>query len=126
MNTAPRGIFDSLKRLVDRVVALLHGRTELLTTELEEDLTRFIGVMLWSLVAVFAALIALTFLAVMALLIVPPQYRSWGAAVIALLFLILAGFGWRSIRRIARAKPRPLDATLTELEKDLAKLRSER
>lgn len=126
MSAAPRGIFESIKLLIDRVVALLHGRVELLTAELEEDLMRFTGVLLWSLVSVFALLIGLTFIAVMALLFLPPEYRSWGAAVIGVLFLAVSVVGWRRIKRIARAKPRPLDATLTELEKDVARLRSER
>ena len=122
---APRGIFDSIKALVDRVLTLLHGRAELFTAELEEELARLIGVLLWSLVAVLAAIIGLTFFTVMVLLFVPAEYRAWAAAVIAALFLGLAAFGYRSIRKILRAKPRPFDASLRELEKDRKQLRGE-
>lgn len=123
---APKGIFDSIKALVDRVVTLLHGRAELFTTELEEEITRLVGVLLWALVAVFTAIIGTTFLAVMTLLFIPAAARGWAAAIIAVIFLAVAAFGVVSIRKIVRAKPRPFDASLTELEKDRAKLRGER
>jgi len=123
---APRGIFDSLRALLDKVLAILHGRAELFTTELEEELTRLVGVMLWAFVAVFSALVGATFIGVMILLVAPPEYRALTAAGLALLFLAVAGFGYRSIRRILRAKSRPFDATLRELEKDRDHLRSKR
>lgn len=123
---APKGIFESIKSLVERVVTLLHGRAELFTTELEEELSRALRVLLWSLVAVFTAIIGTTFLAVMVLLFIPASYRGWAALVIAVLFLGTAAFGGISIRRIARAKPRPFDASLRELEKDREHLRSRR
>jgi uncharacterized membrane protein YqjE len=59
------------------------------------------------------------------LLFVPAEFRAWAAAAIAVLFLGVATFGFVSIRKILRAKPRPFDASLTELEKDRAKLRGE-
>ena len=123
---APKGLFDSIKSLVDRVVTLLHGRAELFTTELQEELGRLVGVMMWAVVAVFTAIIGTTFLAVMTLLFIPASYRGWAALVIAVLFLAVAAMGAMTIRKIARAKPRPFDASLSELEKDRAKLRGER
>lgn len=122
----PRGIFDSLRALLDTILAILHNRTELLTTELEEELTRLVGVLLWSLVAIFSVMISATFLGAMILLLAPPAYRSLTAAGMALLFLVMAGIGYRAIRKIMRAKPRPFDATLRELEKDRNHLRRER
>lgn len=123
---APKGLFESIKALVDRVVTLLHGRAELFTTELQEEITRLVGVLMWAVVAVFTAIIGTTFLAVMTLLFIPASYRGWAALAIAVFFLIVATVGALSIRKIARAKPRPFDASLNELEKDRAKLRGER
>jgi uncharacterized membrane protein YqjE len=119
----PRGIFDSLRALLDTILAILHNRTELLTTELEEELTRLVGVLLWSVVAVFSVMIGATFLGAMILLVAPEGYRSLTAAGLAFLFFVIAGFGYLSIRKILRAKPRPFDATLRELEKDRDHLR---
>jgi len=125
-NDSRGGIFDSLKALIDRVVALLHGRAELFATELEEELARLVGVLLWSFVAVFAAIISVTFLAVMALLFLPADYRAWGAAIIAVLFLAFGAAAYRAIKRILRAKPRVFDASLREMEKDREHLRGGR
>jgi uncharacterized membrane protein YqjE len=122
----PRGIVDSLRALLDRVLSILHHRSELVTTELEEEITRLVGVLLWAFVAVFSVIVGATFVGVMILLAAPPAYRAWTAAGLALLFLALAGIGYRSIRRILRSKPRPFDASLRELEKDVKQLRGER
>jgi len=46
------------------------------------------------------------------------------AIIMTVAFLSVAAAGWFSIRRIARANPRPFDASLGEIDKDLQKLRS--
>ncbi len=122
----PRGIFDSLRALVDRVVAILHNRAELFTTELQEELRRLVGVLLWSFVAVFAVIVAATLVGFSIVLAIPPEYRAWAAGGLALLFLVPAAIGFRSIRKILRAKPRMFDASLRELEKDRQHLRGDR
>lgn len=118
-----RGVFGSLRALLDTVLSILHNRAELVTTEIQEELTRFIGVLLWAFVAVQAALIGVTLVGVTVLIAVPAEYRALAAAGLALIFLICAGVGYLSIRRILRAKPRPFDASLRELEKDRDRLR---
>jgi uncharacterized membrane protein YqjE len=123
---AARGLFGSLRTLLDRVLALLQTRTELITTELEEEVTRLVGVLLWSFAAVLAAVIGACFIGVVVLLVVPESYRPLAAGVLAVLFLGFAAFGYVSIRRIAAAKPRLFDASLTELEKDREQLRGDR
>ena len=45
---ASRGLFASLRSLIDRVLAVLQTRGELLSTELEEEVTRLVGVLVWS------------------------------------------------------------------------------
>ena len=120
---APRGIFDSLRALVDTAVSILHNRTELLTTEIEEELGRLIGVALWSLAGVLALIIGATLVALTILLAVPAEYRIVIAGGLGIIFLAVAGIGLVAIRKILRAKPRPFDATLRELEKDRDHLR---
>lgn len=123
---APRGIFASLRTLVDRVLAMVHRRADLLSTELEEEVTRLVGVLIWSIVGIQCAIIGLTLLAVTVLLIIPPHWRPLASGLFALAFIGTAVAGAIFIRRIARAKPRPFDATLHELEKDRERLRGER
>lgn len=121
-----RGIFGSVKSLLHRLLTLLHRRAELFTTELEEEIARFIGVLIWSFVGVQCAIIGLTFVAVTVLLMVPEHYRPWVAGALAVVFLGIAAFGARAIKKIVAAKVRPFEATLRELEKDREALRRER
>jgi uncharacterized membrane protein YqjE len=123
---AKRGLFDSFRSLFDRVLAVLQTRAELLTTELEEEVTRLVGVLLWSFAAILAAVVGTSFLGVTILLAAPAAYRALVAAGLALLFLAVATIGAVSIRRILRAKPRVFDASLRELEKDRKQLRGGR
>lgn len=121
-----RGIFGSVKSLLHRLLTLLHRRAELFTTELEEEIARFIGVLIWSFVGVQCAIIGVTFLAVTVLLAVPEHYRPWVAGGLALVFLAIAAFGAKAIKKIMAAKVRPFEASLRELEKDKEHLRSGR
>lgn len=118
-----RGIFDSLRALLDTILAIFHNRFELFTTEAEEEVARLVRVLLWAFAAVLSAIVGATFLGAMILLVAPAEYRPLLAAALTLLFLAFAAFGYLSIRRILRAKPRPFDASLTEIEKDLHRLK---
>jgi len=120
------GIFGSVKAVLHRLVALVQRRGELFATELEEELTRLISVLVCSMVGIQCAIIGVTFVAVTVLLAVPESYRAWVAGGMAVLFLGLAAAGGLFIKKIVRAKARPFDATLRELEKDLEHLRSKR
>ena len=123
---AHRGIFDSLWSLLDRVLALLQTRADLITTELEEEVTRLVGVLIWSFAAVLAVIVGVILIAVTILLAAPPVWRIPIAAGFALVFLAIAALGYVTIRRIAQAKPRVFDASLRELEKDRQQLRRDR
>jgi uncharacterized membrane protein YqjE len=122
---APRGIFASLRTLVDRALAMLHCRADLLSTELEEEVTRLVGVLIWSIVGIQCAIVGFTLLAITVLLLIPPDWRPLASGIFAAAFIGIAVMGAMSIRKIARAKPRPFDATLHELEKDRDRLRGD-
>ncbi|HEU4929401.1 MAG TPA: phage holin family protein [Candidatus Krumholzibacteria bacterium] len=117
------GVFHSLRLLVDRVIAVVHNRTELLTTELREETARLVGVVLWAFIGVFAGLVGLTFAGFAIVLFIPMQYRAWVATGITALFFGVALFAYFSVKKIRGAKPRPFDATLREFEKDREHLR---
>ena len=121
-----RGIFGSVRSLLHRVLTLLQRRAELFATELEEEIARFIGVLIWSFVGVQCAIIGITFVAVTVLLAVPEHYRPWVAGGLAVVFLGIATFGAKAVKKIVSAKVRPFDASLRELEKDREELRSRR
>ena len=117
------GVFHSFRSLVDRAIAVVHNRTELLTTELREEIARLVGVVLWAFIGVFAGLVGLTFAGFAIVLFIPQEYRAWVAIALTALFLGLALFAYISVKKISRSKPRPFDATLREFEKDRDHLR---
>jgi uncharacterized membrane protein YqjE len=121
-----RGLFGSAKGVLHRLIGLLHRRAELFSTELEEEITRLIGVLIWSFVGVQCAIIGLTFVAVTVLLAVPEGYRAWVAGALAVIFIGIAVIGALSIKKIVAAKTRPFDASLRELEKDREHLKGRR
>lgn len=112
-----------MRALFDTVLSILHNRAELFTTEIEEEAARLLGVFLWALAAVLSVIIGASFVGVAILLAIPAGYRALVAGGLGLLFLLVAGIGYVAIRRILRAKPRPFDASLRELEKDRDHLR---
>lgn len=112
------GILDSIKSLVATLVAAAHNRLELVSTEVQEELARLAALLLWGFAALLLATVGLAFTATTVLLAVAPDHRVLAAGTLAALFLLGAGAAGWTVRRIARSKARPLDATLTELEKD--------
>ena len=114
----PAGFLDSVKNLAATVVALAHDRVELASTELQEEIARLTGILLWALAAILLAVVGLAFVAIAVLLAVEPGSRPLAASGLALLFLAVAAIAAAVARRILRAKPRPFDASLSELRKD--------
>ena len=117
------GIVDSVKRLLATIVALVHGRFELVATELQEESARLVGILLWSVAALLCTTVGLSFVAVALLLAAPAERRVLVAALLALGFLAAAAISVLFVRRLQRAKPRLFDASLTELERDHRRLR---
>jgi uncharacterized membrane protein YqjE len=119
--TPPGGLFVSLKALLATLIAIGHNRLELFSAELQEEIARAASMLLWALAALLLLLSAL--LAAIALLFaVPEGARAAVAGILALVVLIVAAIAaWVSHGR-ATTKPRPFDATLSELAKDRQQL----
>jgi uncharacterized membrane protein YqjE len=117
-------IVDSLARLAATVLETLHTRLELISVEVEEEMARYSSYLLWSVVALFCAGIAIL-LAI--LLVVVLFWDSHREAVLLSLIGVFAGLalylGWW-LRESLRHKPRLLSYSLEELKRDTATLRS--
>jgi uncharacterized membrane protein YqjE len=117
-------IVDSLARLAATVLETLHTRLELVSIEVEEEMARYSSYLLWIVVALFCAGIAIL-LAI--LLIVVLFWDSHREAVLLSLIGVFAGvalyLGWW-LRESMRNKPRLLSYSLDELKRDTATLRS--
>ena len=124
MNQQP-GIFDSVKALLQSVIAMVHNRVELLSTELQEELSRIIAVLVWSIAALLCTIVGLTFAAVLVLLSVDEPYRALASGIIAAIFLIGAGAAVLYVRELRKSRGRPFAASLSELETDYDGLRED-
>jgi uncharacterized membrane protein YqjE len=113
-----RGLFDSAKALLGTLVEIVHDRFELLSTEIQEELGRVAFLMLWGAAALFFAFLGIAFLALLIVIAVWDEHRLLAASLIAALFLLLAVVAGMLAARQIGAKPRPFDASLTELAKD--------
>jgi uncharacterized membrane protein YqjE len=116
--TPRRGLFDSAKALVSTLVEIVHDRLELFSTEIQEEIGRVAFLLLWGAVALFFAFLGVAFVGLLVVIAVGDEHRLLAAALIAALFLVLALVAAVLAARQIGAKPRPFDASLTELAKD--------
>lgn len=63
-NQPPRGLFASLRGLLQTALSLAQTRLELLLTELEEERERFFALLLWGAVAFLLLSVGLIFLVI--------------------------------------------------------------
>lgn len=112
------GLLHSAQNLLASLLALARTRLELFSTELQEELTRLIFTVIGAVVVLVLAALGVAFAALALIIAAGEQYRSILAASVALVLIALAGAAWWSLRGLGREKPRPLSATLAELERD--------
>jgi uncharacterized membrane protein YqjE len=119
------GLLDSAKALLATLIAVVHNRLELLSTELQEEIERIALMLLWGAAALFFVFLAITFLALLILIAFWDDHRLLVAALLAASFLVLALVAGFTARKQIVAKPRPFDASLNELAKDREELTPE-
>jgi len=112
------GLFDSGKRVLGTLIAIVHDRFELLSTELQEEIGRVAFLLLWGAIALFFAFLGIAFAGLLVVIILWDEHRVLAAGLIAALFLVLALGAALLAGRQVGAKPRPFDASLSELAKD--------
>jgi len=120
--TASLGVFDSAKALVATLIAIVHTRLELLSTELQEEIGRVALLLLWGAAALFFVFLAIAFLGLVILIAFWDDHRLLVAGLLAALCLVLAVAAGFAARNQVAAKQRPFDASLNELAKDREQL----
>jgi uncharacterized membrane protein YqjE len=115
-------LFKSIANLVATVVAIAQTRLELLTTDLQEEMHHVAGILVWTLVALLAALIGLFLAALAVIFVFWDTHRLLAAVLVTSTFFVIAIAAGVMLRVKVRAKPRMLDATLSELAKDREQL----
>jgi uncharacterized membrane protein YqjE len=123
--SAPAGLFGSVKALLATVVAAVHDRVELFSTEFQEEMARLVVILVWSLAAVLCVFAGLSFVAVTVLLAVDDSLRTLTAGILALIFVAAGAGAAVHARRLLAANEPPFDASRAELRKDLDVLRDD-
>jgi uncharacterized membrane protein YqjE len=118
----PPGLFESLSSLILTITQIARTRLELLGTEVEEQVTRLVSILVWSLVALFLAF-ATTILSAVAIIVAFWEtHRLLAAIGVALVFGLAALLcGLRVVGQV-KSRPRLFQATLGELKKDRERL----
>jgi uncharacterized membrane protein YqjE len=117
-----RGLLHSLQRLLATALAIAHTRLELLTTELQQEIHRAAEILVWTVVALIAAGIGLFLLALVTVFVFWDTHRVLASVGVTAVFLFIAAVAGLVVLAKIRGKPRLLDATLAELQKDRASL----
>lgn len=121
-----RGLFRSLTQLLATAVAIGQTRLELLSTELQEEVHRVAEIMVWTLIVLLSAGIGLFLLALVVIFVFWDTHREAAAVAVTAVFFGIALVGGLVLRAKIKARPRLLDATLTELAKDRESLLNRR
>jgi uncharacterized membrane protein YqjE len=117
-------MFASLRRIGDVALESAQNRLELVVLELQQEKERLFRLFLLAAVVVFLGNMAVLMATLTIIYLVGEHLR--GPLLIALTVLYIAGaaIGFYTLRKQLRSGPRPLDGTLTELEKDREWLRT--
>ncbi len=116
--TNSQGLFESIKALTSTLVAIVHTRLELLSTDLEEDRERLMSLVILSLIALFSILIAVVLATITLIVAFWDSYRVLALASVSGVFTIVGIATWLAAMRQAKKKPKMFLASLQELIKD--------
>jgi len=118
------GLLQSLNNFVGTLVGIGHTRLQLLTTELQEEVREVGQILVFSFVALFAAMMALFLGALTVIFVFWDTHRILAALLMTATFLAIAAIAGLILLKKMREKPPLLDATLAELAKDRDQLRA--
>jgi uncharacterized membrane protein YqjE len=111
-------MFESIRQLLAQILALVHVRLELITTELSAEVQRIARVLVWGFVALLFGALGLLLGAVTVIIALWDAHRVLASLLVTLGFFAMTGVAawqvWRGINR----PPRLLEGTLEELRRD--------
>jgi len=117
-STSNKGLFESITALTSTLVAIVHTRLELLSTDLEEDRERLMSLVTLSLISLFSMMIVVVLVTITLVVAFWDSYRVLALASIAGVFLIVGVATWLAAIHKAKNKPKKFIASLLELIKD--------
>ena len=123
--SGPAGsLLRSVIRLAGGLLEAVETRVDLFATELREDGERSLRMLAWALAALLTAILGALMAGVTLIIVFWDTHRVAVAVGVTAAFLVAAVACAAAFRRHLREKPRLLDATRSELQKDVAAIRS--
>ncbi|MEJ1966477.1 MAG: phage holin family protein [Gammaproteobacteria bacterium] len=112
------GFMDSAKRMLATLLALVHTRLELFTTEIEEEIQRAASILMWALVALFFGSLTVLMVAFTVIIIFWDDHRVLAAVLVSATFLVMTLIFGLLARSRLKAKTRFMAASIEELKRD--------
>jgi uncharacterized membrane protein YqjE len=118
------GLIESIKTLAGTLLAMGQTRLELLSVEIEEERIWLTSMLVWTLIALSCAALAVILATLLIVVIFWDTYRLQALGIMIALFFAGAILAWRVLCNKAKRKPRLFSASLKELSKDREQLAS--
>lgn len=113
-----KGLLASLTKLVTTLVAMVHTRLDLLSSDLEVARAHFLSLLVFALSALFFLGIGVLLVTLLLVVAFWDTYRLPVLAVLAGLYLAAGITAWRFALNKAKTTPRLFAASMSELLKD--------
>jgi len=117
-----KGLLESLTTLGATLVAIVHTRLNLLSTDLEEDREHLLSLLVLTLVALFCLGVGVVLASILLVVAFWDTHRLLVLGALAGFFLTSGITAWMYAMHKARTKPRVFAASLSELLKDRQQL----
>jgi uncharacterized membrane protein YqjE len=112
-------IVESVGRIGATLIAMVQTRLELAAVEVQEELQRFLGYVVLALASLILFGIALLLLVLLVVVLFWDSYRLEAIAALAALFGMAGTLVALQVKRSLATRPRLLEATVAELNKDV-------
>jgi len=117
-NQPAEGLLTSLKNLTVTLIAIIHTRLELLSTDLEEGRERFISLLAMAFVSLFSLCFGAVLLTILIVVVFWDTHRLLVLGSLTGLFLLTGALLGALVIKRLKSMPRMFEASLAELIKD--------
>jgi len=121
---APSGIFVSLRRMLANLLELGSTRLQLVSVEIQEQIEYAANLLLWGMVAIFFGSLTVLLLALTVVIAFWDSHRLLAAGLMTGLFAAIALIAASVVSSRLQRRPRFLEATTRELQRDAEALRN--
>jgi uncharacterized membrane protein YqjE len=115
-------MLGSVRELARTLLSFAETRARLAATEFEEQVARLAEILVWAAAALFFSGVAVVFVAILIVLLFWDSNRVLATALLAAIFLAIAGASALIARARLRERPKFLSATLAELRQDAERI----